>query len=73
MFVTSTNQVTGAKLPEDSSDHSSRAPSILATNGLFIACVTVLITLRVYTKVFLSKRLFLDDCRSELFFLWQSE
>lgn len=36
--------------------------AILLSNGLFIPLVTIVLGLRIYTKVSMTKKLFLDDC-----------
>lgn len=48
----------------DKSDHSSRAASILLVNGLFIGQVLLIAFLRMFTKIFMTSRLFVDDCES---------
>lgn len=36
--------------------------AILLSNGLFIPLVTIVVALRIYTKVSMTKQVFLDDC-----------
>lgn len=43
------------------SDHSSRAASILLVNGIFIGEVLLIACLRIFTKVFMTAKLFIDD------------
>lgn len=49
--------------PPGVTDNSSVALSILATNGSFIPLVTIVTISRVYTKFFMARHLFLDDCK----------
>lgn len=48
----------------DKSDNSSRAASIMIINGMFIGQVLLITFLRMFTKIFMSARLFIDDCES---------
>lgn len=48
----------------DMSGHSSRTGTILLTNGLFVGAVAVVVSMRIFTKVFMTASLFLDDCKS---------
>lgn len=36
--------------------------AILLSNGLFIPLVTIVIALRIYTKLSMARQIFLDDC-----------
>lgn len=38
--------------------------AILLSNGLFIPLVTIVVALRIYTKVSMTKQIFLDDCET---------
>lgn len=46
----------------DKSDQSSRSMSILLINSIFMGLVAVVIGLRLFTKIFMTAKLFLDDC-----------
>lgn len=62
MFMTEPLNPEATAIP-DTSDHSSGALSILVTNGVFIPLVTIITALRIYTKFFMARNLFLDDCK----------
>lgn len=47
----------------DSTGEPSLAWAILLSNGLFIPLVTIAIALRIFTKLSIAKKLFLDDCK----------
>lgn len=48
----------------DKSDHSSRAASIFLVNGIFVGLALLVASLRVFTKLAMTARLFVDDCKS---------
>lgn len=52
----------------DTSDHSSRAWSILLVNGMFVGVVVVVIFLRLWTKIFMITKLSSDDCKPSIRF-----
>lgn len=49
----------------DTSDSSSRTWSVLLTNGLLVGAVAVVVSMRIFTKVFMTASLFVDDCKSD--------
>lgn len=62
MFIT--NSPTEAEWAAlDKSDHSSRALSVVAINGIFLALTLAVIGLRLFTKLFMAAKLSLDDCK----------
>lgn len=60
MFLSDTDDSWWSSL--DTSDHSSITWSILLVNGLFFGLVALVVSLRIFTKVFTRFRLFADDC-----------
>lgn len=49
----------------DTSNHESRQLAIMVVNGIFIALVAIIMSMRMFTKVFLTRHMFLDDSKSE--------
>lgn len=44
-------------------DHTSRAWSVLTVNILFICLVAIVVSLRAFTKRSMTRKLYLEDCK----------